>query len=301
MISGQRFPSGLRFQRVCVCSRLPRDSACYGLRGIRIGEASNPGPTMENTERILQPGNAANASVTCILDLAQQTAPWLTDGTIPARVVSQTWSPLYVPLLWAAVEQKPSHPLVEWLELVCEDLQDVGPRHAWEVLRRWLRDMSITDAPSFSRWLIERGLSHGNLRTGSHLRRSIQEFVLDTAAREVIEVVQLQESFVAATRLLAGQPQLRQELRTNLDLRRWGQTSTEPQHGDAGGATEAAAAQPTPLATQAVTTEGSSRMPARSRPGWSRRPDRLPAEPLWLPGSCWMLSTCIRSSTREGS
>ena len=115
----------------------------YGYRGIVVGEASHPGPAslpadsgvvaggarhpasaraarlaLEGPLRayVLQPVQSARAAVSFIVELAPRTSPWPADGSLPRRLVTQKWSPVLVPILWAATQQQPTHPIIDWLE-----------------------------------------------------------------------------------------------------------------------------------------------------------------------------------------
>ncbi len=214
------------------------ESARYGLRALRTGEAKNPGPPGSAAPsrddsihaRIRQPEQPARAAVEFIAQLAARTAPWPSDGTIPRRVQSQKWSPVNLPLFWAAASQQATHPVVEWLEVMCVDGPDMArPRSGWIALRACFRHWGIADEQGLCDWIVAQGLVHAAPRPRSHLTQSVQEYIYNAAALQDPQVAGLEGACTAATCRLASERGLRQELQANMEMRRRrAQSSADP-------------------------------------------------------------------------
>ena len=94
-----------------------------------------------------------------MVELAVQIGNWPEDGTIPTSVLSHEWSALNYPLMWAAAECQASHPIVDWLDDMCEGYAGLPlrPYLAWLRLRRQFRPWGVHSADFLSAWLGNQG------------------------------------------------------------------------------------------------------------------------------------------------
>ena len=130
----------------------------YGLRGVREGEASNPGPAREQSpeeiflseleaaltrldssdeELLVRPVSGKNVVRGGFRMQFKPQGWWFwplssRNPTISAESCeqqvlhsgNQRWSPLNVPVMWAAARVQDSNPVGEWLVTACGDIQE---------------------------------------------------------------------------------------------------------------------------------------------------------------------------------
>ncbi len=142
-----------------------RETARYGLRARRIGEAEHPEPYQQQAPdlrtdrrarirhviwrlqeanasdrvhftpseelrtRIVQPPHGAKTAAKCIASLARR-SQGVPAGRIPREVHEQRWSALNVPIMWNAASTDDMSPLVQWLAYAAEGAPqvDIGVR-----------------------------------------------------------------------------------------------------------------------------------------------------------------------------
>ena len=92
--------------------------ARYGLRGVRVGEASLPGLPMQSSEFDMTLADSSDdgdlsfahrevrATVKFIRDLALRVGPLTAGLILPRALRQQRWSPLNFPLMWTACSQE---------------------------------------------------------------------------------------------------------------------------------------------------------------------------------------------------
>ena len=202
------------------------ESARYGLRARRIGEALRPGPALNTREcpplgadakaLALRPDNAAKTGAGCIAELARKIGVWPSDGTIPNSAHRQKWSDVNNPLIWAAAAGRESHALLDWLEIMCEGAS-VSPRRAWRRLRECFRDWGIHDTQQLSPWAEREGL--GPVRHLAYLPSRVQEYIIHKAELEDPLIEDLSASYLVATFQLSHDQGFLAELLANLRMR----------------------------------------------------------------------------------
>ena len=135
---------------------------------------------------------------------AGQVAP---GAQIPGIIRRQKWSPLNVPLMWAAAGPHDTTPVLEWLinaatlvpgELEFSDARigaSVAARAGWVALRGVMRTWGIDTQEKLSRWLQDEGYT--SPRPDCHIAARAQEHLIPAAVREDARVALLEETYVA--------------------------------------------------------------------------------------------------------
>ena len=156
--------------------------------------------------------------------MAERVSP-LQGNSVPDRILTQRWSALNVPLMWAAAGQAEDNPRVEWLAAQCEEAvlraganhDVVAARAAWHALRECMRSLGIGSQDDLRQWFQPRGWNVGRQR--EFVPRDVQESLLDMAVALNANVADIEKAYVTATLRLARQSGLREDLRVNLLMR----------------------------------------------------------------------------------
>lgn len=189
----------------------------YGLRGVRIGEASHPGPLAdgagnfsaqplsdESKAIVVQPAGAATDAVRLVSSLAVEIGVWSNSMQIPDRIMSQRWSRLMVPLFWAAAQSDDVHPIIIWLDAACgiypQGFQ-VTTLEAWGHLCRVLRAWGVDSCEKLVDRIAEQGF--GVVMPRGHITREAQEKLLSDAVEADSRASWLETSFCTAVLALA--------------------------------------------------------------------------------------------------
>ena len=122
---------------------------------------------------------------------------------LPRAIRQQRWSPLNVPLMWAAAGHELSTPVLDWLiteaHSVREGSQEASAavRHGWVALREVMRAWGIEDADGLSRWLGSQGFPMCS--PGNHISARAQELILHEATARDARVALLESVYVLIT------------------------------------------------------------------------------------------------------
>ena len=143
----------------------------------------------------------------------------LVGSEIPRVVRQQRWSPMNVPLIWAAAGGEDRTPVWEWLMSLLSQTTEVLEFHegniaaevavqtGWSALRSVFRTWSIMDREGLTEWLRSQGFAGS--QPGNHIPARAQEFILEQACREDARVALLESAYVAAAVLRGRQFGLR--------------------------------------------------------------------------------------------
>ena len=150
-------------------------------------------------------GDAQNAE--CLVrDLAARIGPQVTGAPIPTAVRRQCWSPLNVPIVWGAVGQAQSTPVVDWLTATLTGAPQVefhggqieavqAVAEGWSSLKAVFRSWGILEVDDLTIWLRRQGFV--GAQPGNHIAARAQEFIMHEAARADARVALLEVVFVA--------------------------------------------------------------------------------------------------------
>ena len=237
--------------------------ARYGLRGVRVGEASHPGPEslgvvttpvdptlpagtneISLTERDVPTDSCSDTESCCSLidpdprtrsrrlrlvwdpsvqpraeqqwhreareveglfrTLAGRVGVLPEGAPYPRAIRQQRWSPVNVPLMWAAAGDAPSTPALDWMIRACQGILEPVEFHegtiqaseavrvGWSSLREVFRTWGIDNREQLTPWLRFQGFPA--TLPGNHISARAQEFLLAEAGRQdarvgLIEVV----------------------------------------------------------------------------------------------------------------
>ena len=125
-----------------------------------------------------------------VRNLASRIGPQLPGAQIPAAVCRQRWSPLIVPLFWAAAGQDDSTPVLQWLMHVLSEAPQVefhgnhmsaarAVEVGWNSLKESFRTWGITAREHLTLWLRRQGFP--GTRSGNHIGARAQEFIMTPA------------------------------------------------------------------------------------------------------------------------
>ena len=121
----------------------------------------------------------------------------------------QRWSPLYVPMIWAAAGNEPSTPILDWLVEAAEQVREpvefhggqavpsVCARDGFAALRGVLRSWRVTDRDDLSNWLGSQGFPRST--PGSHISARAQDFIFGEASVVDARCLLLEAVFVLVT------------------------------------------------------------------------------------------------------
>ena len=122
----------------------------------------------------------ARAAACLVRGLARRVGAVPRGGQLPRVLRQQRWSPLNVPLMWAAAGQRATTPVLDWLIEVSHRVTDpvefhggsevasAAVRIGWNALRETMRSWGITDSEGLSNWLfVRRGFPRSP--PGSHI------------------------------------------------------------------------------------------------------------------------------------
>ena len=140
---------------------------------------------------------------------------------VPRAIRQQRWSPLNVPLMWAAAGGDANHPVLEWLENAARRVQEpmefhgnqttaeAAVREGWIALRSVLTTWGVTSQEQLTEWMVRQGLPR--VSVGNHIAARAQELILEEAATVDARVALLEAAYVKVTiqvgrELTAGEP-----------------------------------------------------------------------------------------------
>ena len=137
-------------------------------------------------------GTATHVAENIVRELAGRIGPIPEGGEVPAIVRRQRWSPINVPLMWAAAGGEPSTPVLQWLVQCFSDVAQVhfhegfmnaqeAVRTGWRALRGVFRLWGIEEREDLTVWL--RGQGFAGTRPGNHIAARAQKFILSEACR----------------------------------------------------------------------------------------------------------------------
>ena len=128
---------------------------------------------------------------------------------LPRALREQLWSPLNVPLMWAAAGDDGSHPVIEWLAEVAQRVREplelpggnimteAALRAGWTVLRSAMRSWGIQSTEHLSAWLGRQGFPR--VSPGNHISARAQEFLLGEEVSFDARAAWLEAVFVMVT------------------------------------------------------------------------------------------------------
>ena len=124
-----------------------------------------------------------------IRELAASSVPH--EGPLPRAVRRQRWSPLNVPIMWAAAGSSASTPVVDWLARISSSISEPFNFHennlsvsedvriGWSAIRGVFRRWGISAREDLTSWLQSHGFPATQL--GNHISARAQEFLLTEA------------------------------------------------------------------------------------------------------------------------
>ena len=229
-----------------------RGRARYGLRALRIGEASHPGPVFQRRTQILrslhnneltstltgQPrffspserpsilgcDEGLKSAVKELVALAGRAASSSQEGGSIAECIQQhRWSSLNVPLMWAAAADTEEIPaIVEWLRratanaglITTIDGHEATIAATVESGWRALRSRFRSWGISSKEGFVTWARSQGyqSIRLDQHVHANCQEYVLSLGVEQDSSVAGLEIGYVAVTMHLALMPHVRSEI-----------------------------------------------------------------------------------------
>ena len=128
-------------------------------------------------------------------------------GELPRALRQQRWSPVNVPLIWAAAGDDDTNPVLEWLGARALTIQEAVPFHGgqtepsqalrlgWVALREVFRNWGVRTREDLTNWLGTHG--HPRSSPGSYLAARTQELILSAACGSDARVALLEAVFVA--------------------------------------------------------------------------------------------------------
>ena len=232
------------------------ETARYGLRARRVGEASNPGPEFQRRSQILhdayerqygagrvQPpdhelraatafDNGIRDAVKMLVALAARArAAGDPSGSIPACVRHQRWSAWIVPFVWlAASDSELAHPLLQWVARTTMDANEITSasgeplsiaaalQEGVAALRAEFRSRGIDSKERLVTWARDRG--YGSTRLDQHIHWQCQEFILDTTIEADVAVANLELAFIGLAMHFVHEPALVEITQEHLNVRR---------------------------------------------------------------------------------
>ena len=111
---------------------------------------------------------------------------------LPRQLRNQKWSPLNVPMMWAAAGVQDSNPVCEWLVTACGDIQEpvdfhggiisasVAARTGLQVLRNFFRECGIMSEGDLTLWFRTNGFIVAQV--GNHISARDEEHILSEAS-----------------------------------------------------------------------------------------------------------------------
>ena len=120
-----------------------------------------------------------------VQDLARRIGFVPRGAQLPRALRQQRWSPLYVPMIWAAAGNEPSTPILDWLVEAAEQVREpvefhggqavpsVCAREGFAALRGVLRSWRVADRDDLSNWLGSQGFPRST--PGSHISARAQD------------------------------------------------------------------------------------------------------------------------------
>ena len=119
--------------------------------------------------------------------LVQRIGPIVPGGVLPRKLRQQRWSPMNVPLMWAAASDRESDPVLQWLGDRASQIQQPvsfhggecsasqGVRLGFNSLRGVMRGWGIESPEGLSQWLRQHGFPA--TRPGNHIPARGQEHI----------------------------------------------------------------------------------------------------------------------------
>ena len=179
--------------------------ARYGLRGVRVGEASHPGPvnTRASAARQAEDADAAEAVL--------RSEAWRAGGGDLATRAAFRCSALTVPLVWAAARGDAGHEVLLRLCALAPS-SEAAARSGYTALGRALRARGVHSEDDLAQLLSEHA-GVGRVEAGARFGHVGQRWLLDRAVETDGEVANLEAAYDAAVQELESghaRPQARQ-------------------------------------------------------------------------------------------
>ena len=156
----------------------------------------------------------ARAASWLVRDLARRIGVVQPGDPVP-RAIRQQWSPLNVPLMWAAAGGDANHPVLEWLENAARRVHEPMEFHREPDHCRCSssRGMDCPEMGSHFTGAVDRldFSARTRVSVGNHIAARAQEFIWEEAATVDARVALLEAAFVRVTiqagrELTAGEP-----------------------------------------------------------------------------------------------
>ena len=141
-------------------------------------------------------------------ELARRVGAVPVGSPVPRIVLQQRWSPVNVPLMWAAAGSESSTPVLEFLCEITAGVPDihfnegtlstnVAVRTGWQALREAMRSWGVGQEVDLQAWL--RGQGFPGPQPGNHISARAQEYILSEGCRSDARVALLEAVFVTTT------------------------------------------------------------------------------------------------------
>ena len=159
-----------------------------------------------NCDAILVSDRDVRAAVHLLDQLSVRVGAIPVGGELPRALRQQRWSPISVPLIWAAAGRDDCCPVLQWLmgraQVVQEPVNvhgfEVSPSEAlrlgWDSLRNVLRRWGVTTREGLSDWLGENRFPR--TAPGNHISARAQDHIFGEASRMDARVSLLEAVFV---------------------------------------------------------------------------------------------------------
>ena len=144
-----------------------------------------------------------------VQNLVRRVGPIARGSALPLAVRQQRWSPINVPLLWAAAGAEPTNPVLNWLRACVAGIVEPISFHGGEcsatealavgfnVLRATMRSWGISNPEDLSEWLSRHGFPF--VRPGNHLSARAQEHIFAVGSRTDARIAIFEAVYVLIT------------------------------------------------------------------------------------------------------
>ena len=149
------------------------------------------------------------AAQALVNNLVQRIGPVSPGGVLPRGLRQQRWSPMKVPLMWAAASDRESDPVLQWLGDMASRIQEPASFHGGECsaregvrlgfssLRDVMRGWGIESPEGLSQWLRQHGFPA--TRPGNHIPARGQEHILALGCTVDARIALLEAVYVMIT------------------------------------------------------------------------------------------------------
>ena len=148
----------------------------------------------------------ARAAECVMRELAARIGHVPPEAPVPRAIRQQRWSPMNVPLMWAAASVSETTPVLQWLTQVAPGIPESIDFHdshvsaaeavtvGWAALRAVFRSWEVHESEQLSVWMRRQGFPA--VRPGSHISARAHEFLLSEACRVDGRVALLEAVYV---------------------------------------------------------------------------------------------------------